>query len=57
MGWLVSPSSVADPPGPERVMLARSPSQPSRPGTTKTNDDSPPPSAVAGISKLIEKSV
>ena len=53
--WLFS-SSVADPPGPVSVTLARRPSQPGCTGSMKTKLELPSPSATTGISKSREKS-
>ena len=44
----LSPSSVTEPPGPSRVMLARLPSHPGRTGRTNANDDLPSPSRRLG---------
>ena len=49
-------SSVNDPPGPERVTLARRPAHSARTGSAKAKLEPPSPPATSGMSKLSEKS-
>jgi len=49
-------SSVAEPPGPESVTLARASAQLGSAGRANANGDDPSPSAVSGISNRMANS-
>lgn len=56
VGASVSLSSVAEPPGPESVMLSNWSAQPDSAGSTNAKEERPPPSANSGMAKSSVKS-